>query len=146
MSKGGSPNAALDDDLPAQLGSLGRGGHFSAGLRSWTGSQDLRRDSSQWTTNDRASLFDSVARIALTSQLRLPGLVDACPGLCCGLVGFGSISNRVNVDDDSRPWFLCTGASPSPIYRDGISEMIEPRGMDPGFRGCLARYSSCISR
>lgn len=88
MSKGGSPNAALDGDLPAQLGSLGPGGHFSAGLRSWTGFQDLRRDSSQRTTNDRASLFDSVARIALTSQLRLPGLVDACPGLCCGLVRF----------------------------------------------------------
>lgn len=57
----------------------GPGGHLSAG------SQDLRRDSSQRTTNDRASLFDSAARIALTSQLRLPGLVDACPGLCCGL-------------------------------------------------------------
>lgn len=85
VSKGGSPNAALDGDLPAQLGSLGPGGHLSAGLRSWTGSQDLRRDSSQRTTNDRASLSDSVARIALTSQLRLPGLVDACPGLCCGL-------------------------------------------------------------
>lgn len=80
--------------------------------------------------------------IALTSQLRLPGVCRCLSWLVPRTLTLGSISNRT-VDDDSRPWFSCTGASPSPIYRDGISEMIEPRGMNPSFRepaGCLARY------
>lgn len=95
MSKGGSPTAALDCDLPAPIRSLG----LVDTLQPACAAERIPKiravppPSGRQTTERACST--NVARIALTSGLGLLGLVDACPGLCFGLLTLGSISNRL---------------------------------------------------